>query len=100
MLDFKELVAQSWEVPVSSTNKARVLHIKLARLAKALKRWNMQRIIASKQESVEAQQLVLQMDELEEERPLTKAETQTHKAAKNKILEIAAMQKIRLQQRS
>jgi hypothetical protein len=99
MLDFKELVAQSWEVPVSSTNKARVLHIKLARLAKALKRWNMQRIIASKQESVEAQQLVLQMDELEE-RPLTKAETQTHKAAKNKILEIAAMRKIRLQQRS
>jgi hypothetical protein len=38
MPDFKELVAQSWEAPVSSTNKAHVPHIKLVRLAKALKR--------------------------------------------------------------
>jgi hypothetical protein len=43
---------------------------------------------------------VLQMDQLQEVRPLTESEIQTHKAAKNKIIGIAAMRKIRLQQRS
>jgi hypothetical protein len=38
--EFKQIVADSWAVPVSATNKARVLHTKLARLAKVLKHWN------------------------------------------------------------
>jgi hypothetical protein len=44
MPGFTELVAQSWATPIHSTNKARVLHIKLARLAKMLKNWNKQRM--------------------------------------------------------
>jgi hypothetical protein len=42
MPEVKELVQQSWTALVNSSNKARVLHIKLARLGKALKIWNRQ----------------------------------------------------------
>jgi hypothetical protein len=98
--EFREVVAQSWDLSVPSANKARVLHIKLARLAKSLKRWNKQRIRASRQESLEAEQLVLRMDQLQEARPLTETELQLHEEAKNKILGMAAMRKIRLRQRS
>jgi hypothetical protein len=38
--EFMQLVASSWAMPVRARNKARVLHIKLAQLAKVLKRWN------------------------------------------------------------
>jgi hypothetical protein len=37
---FMDSVKQSWEQPVNSQNKARASHIKLARLAKALKNWS------------------------------------------------------------
>jgi hypothetical protein len=40
--DFKDIVKQSWETLVSTTNKVRTLHIKLARLAKDLKKWHKQ----------------------------------------------------------
>jgi hypothetical protein len=38
--EFKEMVTESWTMPVSTSNTARALHIKLARLAKTLKRWH------------------------------------------------------------
>jgi hypothetical protein len=100
MTEFKELVAQSWMAPVHSMNKARVLHIKLARLAKSLKQWNKQRILIARQEERDTQELVLHLDQLQEQRQLTEAELQTHKTAKNKILGYASVRKIRLRQRS
>jgi hypothetical protein len=54
MPGFKDIVAQSWAQLVASGNKARILHIKLARLAKALKRWHKQRMIDNKKEYTEA----------------------------------------------
>jgi hypothetical protein len=38
--EFKDIVDQSWRQPIAAENKARALHIKLTRLAKALKKWN------------------------------------------------------------
>lgn len=37
---FKETVKASWERPVVSCDKVWLLHVKLSRLSKALKRWS------------------------------------------------------------
>jgi hypothetical protein len=58
MPGLKELVTESWTQPVSSGNKARTLHIKLARLAKKLKQWSKTRKGELEQESKDAETLV------------------------------------------
>jgi hypothetical protein len=98
--EFKEMVTDSSSMPVSTSNKARALHIKLARLAKTLKRWHKQRVAENRRESNQAQQLVLRIDQLQDERQLTDSEFQLKKEAKNRILALAAVKRIRLCQRS
>jgi hypothetical protein len=49
--EFKDIVTRSWMKLVSPTNKARILHIKLARLARALKQWHNAKMASSKRES-------------------------------------------------
>jgi hypothetical protein len=51
MPGFMDTVKHSWEAPVNSINKAWVLHIKLARLGKALNKWSKERIGTLKQGS-------------------------------------------------
>jgi hypothetical protein len=70
MPGFKQLVQQSWAQLVAAVNKDRVMHIKLARLAKTLKRWNKQRLKSLREEADEAQQRVLQLDQTHDQRPL------------------------------
>jgi hypothetical protein len=41
---------------VATTNKARLLHIKLSRLAKALKRWHKTKMAQARQEATEVQE--------------------------------------------
>jgi hypothetical protein len=53
-----------------------------------------------KRDSDEAQQLVLQLDQLQEHRPLDDGEIQQRRMAKEKILGLAAVRKIKLRQRS
>jgi hypothetical protein len=72
------------------------LHIKLARLTKALKKLNKDKIAENKRAKEEAQQAVLQLDQAQDERQLIEEEIQTRKAVKNRILALAAVQKIRL----
>jgi hypothetical protein len=90
-LEFKDIVAQSWMLPVNSVNKSRVLHIKLARLAKALKKWHKEKVIESKWETATVQQVVLQFDQVQDEHPLTEEEHQLRKEAQHKILALAAV---------
>jgi hypothetical protein len=97
--EFRDVVGHSWLQPIAADNKARALHIKLARLAKALKKWNKEKIADNKKTQEEAQQL-LQLEQIQDERSLTEEDIQTRKATKNKILGIAAIKKIRLRQRS
>jgi hypothetical protein len=80
--------------------KARALHIKLARFPKALKKWHKEKVVANRRESEQAQQLVLQMDQIQDERRLTENEFQRRKEAKNRILALVVVKKIRLCQRS
>jgi hypothetical protein len=95
---FMELLQQSWEHPMSSLNKARALHIKLAPLAKALQKWSKAHLAKLRQESTDASQLVLQLDQQQGTRQLTDMEMQQRRTAKNKILGLPAVRKIRLQQ--
>jgi hypothetical protein len=98
--DFKDIVSQSWQKSVNSANKARVIHIKLSRLAKELKKWSRQKTAAKKQDSLATEQLVFQLDQTQDDRQLTEDEIQVRKEAKNKTLAYAAFRKIRLRQRS
>jgi hypothetical protein len=97
--DFKDIVSQSWQKSVNSANKARVIHIKLSRLAKELKKWSRQKTAAKKQDSLATEQLVFQLDQTQDDRQLTEDEIQVRKEAKNKTLAYAAFRKIRLRQR-
>jgi hypothetical protein len=98
--DFKDVVKHSWYQPISVVNKAQALHIKLACLAKVLKRWNKEKAAESKKASEEAQLMVLQLDQVQDERQLTDEEFRRRTTTKNKILAIAAVKKLKLRQRS
>jgi hypothetical protein len=60
--DFKQTVRQSWTALMRTNNRARTLHIMLARLAKSLKRWHKLHNTQLQKDSNDAQQLVLQLD--------------------------------------
>jgi hypothetical protein len=98
--DFKEIVALSWAAPVAATNKARLLHIKLSRLAKALKKWHRTKMAQARREVTEAQEQIMRLDQEQDVRQLTTQEHQAHKEAKNKTLALVAVRKIRIHQRS
>jgi hypothetical protein len=91
MPEFKEIVSQSWVQPAAGANKARTVHIKLARLAKTLKCWHWQKMLDNTKEYTEAQWLVLRLDQLQDQRELMTAKFQSRKEAKDKILGIAAV---------
>lgn len=75
-MSFMEVVQKCWEVPVNANNKARVLHVKLARLDKALKRWSKERLALIKQESTDASSTVMHLDQEQDTRQLTDEEIQ------------------------
>jgi hypothetical protein len=68
----------------------------LSRLAKALKQWSKSKLAMIKQESAEAAQLVLQLDQQQDSRQLTNEEIRQRKIAKSMILGLAAVRKIKL----
>jgi hypothetical protein len=98
--DFGDIVQQSWSQPVQSQNKARILHIKLARLAKRLKHWNKRRMEDLKKEFMEAHRNLLQLEQTQDTRPLSADETQQRITAKAKILGLASVRRTQLRQRS
>jgi hypothetical protein len=95
-----DIVKGSWVAPVAARNKIRLPHIKLSRLAKELKKWNKGRLMEMKAMADQAQQLVLQLDHLQEQRQLTDGELLQRRATKDKIFGMAVVEKIKLWQRS
>jgi hypothetical protein len=100
MPDFRDVVQIFWTRTVGPANKAWILHIKLARLAKTLKQWHRARMKLMRKESEEAQTLVLQLDREEEHRQLEEVEIQSRRRAKDIILALVGVRKLRLRQRS
>jgi len=86
---FLEVVQNSWQALVSSRNPTRILHIKLARLGKALKRWNKGIICSLRSASHAAQEVILRLDKAQEDRQLTDSEMELRKIAKSRVLGLA-----------
>ncbi|CAN6230203.1 unnamed protein product [Urochloa humidicola] len=98
--NFLDVVKESWEKPVHSTDRLRVLHIKLSRLAKTLKRWSKNQIMPLKLSADIATEVVRLLDQAQEHRTLTTAELALHKKAKARILGFTAIRRIKIRQRS
>lgn len=99
-LGFLEVVKESWERPALSHNKARTLHIKLSRFAKALKAWGHSWVDELKQQAALAEQSELQLDQLQEQRQLSQDEISLRKLAKDRILGMAVLRRVKIRQRS
>jgi hypothetical protein len=98
--EFRQLVADSWAESVQTGNKAHALRIKLVRLTKSLKRWNRQRTEEMKQEALTVQQQILQLDQLQDQRLLSDEEQRKRRDARNRLIGLAAVHKIKMRQRS
>lgn len=80
---FLDLVKATWDQPVYSSNKARLLHIKLARLGKQLRAWSKHRVEELKQQAELAERIVMQLDQIQDQRQLTEDELFLRRLAKN-----------------
>ena len=81
-------------------NKVRLLHVKLSRLSKALRRWSREQIHSLKLAADIAAEIVLLFDQVQENRPLTDAELALRKKAKARTLGFATLRKIKIRQRA
>jgi hypothetical protein len=99
MPKLNDLASKSWASPIATSNKARALHIKMARLARELKHWNRKRQATLRREYQEAQDLVLHLDQEQDQRQLTANEILLHKEAKRRILGMTVIRKFKLRQR-
>ena len=98
--DFSDVVQTAWDKPVRSRDAVRVLHIKLSRTAKALKKWGKQKCSWARFVSAVASDVIFNLDLSQESRDLTDEERSFRAALKNKLLGIAAIDRIRWRQRS
>jgi hypothetical protein len=71
MQGFHEMVHDSWSRHVSSELPLKRLHIKLARVAKSIKRWKKEKIGDTKMQLELAKEVLLQLEAAQESRTLT-----------------------------
>lgn len=97
---FLETVTGAWGRPVHAGDHIRTLHIKLSRVAKALRTWSRARVGNIKLLTVAAEQVILGLDYAQEQRELTLAEIALRQFLKQKIVGLAAISRTRIMQRS
>jgi hypothetical protein len=85
----------SWSKSFQSNDKIRTLHVKLARLGKALRKWSQARVEERKGKIDVAQELIFQLDQAQE-----LEEVGVRKRAKQRILAFSALRRIKIRQRS
>jgi hypothetical protein len=98
--DFMSIVSTAWEKPVRSADAIRVLHTKLCRTAKALRKWNRGLVRWAKMVSGIADEVIFSLDVAQEDRELSGEEKQLRSFLKSKLLGIAAIDRIKWRQRS
>lgn len=76
MPGFQEVVQETWAKPVQATDAVRKLHIKLSRVAKALKKWQKDTIGNIRMQTLIAKEVLWLLDVTEERRELTQQERQ------------------------
>jgi exonuclease III len=97
---FLSVVQSAWEKPIRSQNAIRILHTKLCRTAKALKKWSKEQTRWAKLLSAIADDVIFNLDVVQEDRPLTSDERDLRSLLKNKLLGIAAIDRVQWRQRS
>jgi regulator of replication initiation timing len=97
---FTDTVAQSWNRPVLVTDAIRKIHIKLSRTAKALKKWQWDRVGTLSQQIALAKEVIGQLDVAEESRALSTEERHLRRRLRSSYLGLLSLQKIKLRQRA
>jgi hypothetical protein len=100
MEGFQELVQDTWNKPVASTQPLKRLHIKLSRVAKAIKRWRKQKIGDIRLQLAIVKEILLQLEGAHEHRPLTQEELNLRRRLKIRSVGLAAIEKSRIRQKS
>jgi hypothetical protein len=98
--NFLEVVQKSWERPIQTRDCLRALHIKLSRLAKALKSWSKQHVMQAKLQADVTTEVVRCLDQAQEHRQLAVPELTLRKKAKARTLGFMAIRRIKIRQRS
>lgn len=98
--DFMETVKEAWDRPVNTQDTILRVHVKLLRIAKALKIWRRQNFSNWKVRWAILNIVLANLEKAQEERTLTQDEITFKKYLKNKALGIAAVQKSRARQHS
>ena len=100
MQGFHELVQSSWSKQVYSTLPLKHLQIKLARVAKDIKRWKKEKIGDTKLQLAIVKEILLQLEAAQEHRILTNQELHLRQRLKARSTGLAAIEKSRIRQRS
>jgi hypothetical protein len=98
--EFLPVITAAWEKPVRSNDALRILHTKLGRTAKALRRWNKGLTRWANMVSEVADEVIFNLDVAQEDWVLTAEERQLRSYLKSKLLGIAAIDRIKWRQRS
>jgi hypothetical protein len=98
---FKDWVQETWGKPVvQNQNSLGVLHIKLKRTAKTLKRWSRILIPNGKLALAVCREVMSQLEKEPENRQLSESEISLIKLLKSRILGLATIERYRAKQRS
>ncbi|XP_066320066.1 uncharacterized protein [Miscanthus floridulus] len=97
---FHELVNDIWNRQVHSTLPLKRLHIKMARTAKAIKRWRKEKVGDTKLQLALVKEVLLLLELAQEARVLTAQELDLHRRLKARSVGLAVIEKSRNRQRS
>jgi hypothetical protein len=97
---FAATVALAWNKHVAITGAIHRVHIKLLRTAKALKKWQRERVGILHQLINLAKEVIFQLDVTEENKTLSIEERELHRRLKSNYLGLLSLQKVKLRQRA
>jgi hypothetical protein len=101
MQGFQNCVREAWErVVPKNQNALSVLHTKLGRIAKAIKKWSKPFVPQGKIGIVVCREVVAQLEKAQESRVLSQGEKKMIKELKLRILGLSAIEKCRARQKS
>jgi hypothetical protein len=92
---FQDVVKEAWDKPLLVTDAVRRLHIKLARIAKALKQCEKNNIKNMKMQLAIIKELIWQIDQAQERRNLSQSEYTFRDRLKEIYLGLVALERVR-----
>lgn len=97
MTGFQQCVQEAWEKQTpSNRNPLTVLHIKLSRIAKALRAWSKKLIPQGRLTMAICREVIAQLETTQEVRALVAQERQLVQTLKLRLLGLAAIEKSRV----